>query len=124
MTSLATNSCPACQFANAPSANFCMRCGAPMHPAGGGGLQVGTAATAPAPVPGAATRAASAPMTSRPPSASGAVPRLSSQADSEPDYWLGRLIDGRYRVIARIGQGGMGLVYKVEHQRMGKIAAM
>jgi serine/threonine-protein kinase len=63
-------------------------------------------------------------MTARPPSASGAVPRLSSQTDSEPDYWLGRLIDGRYRVMARIGQGGMGLVYKVEHQRMGKIAAM
>jgi serine/threonine-protein kinase len=52
------------------------------------------------------------------------MPRLSSQADEEPDYWLGRLIDGRYRVIARVGQGGMGLVYKVEHQRMGKIAAM
>src|SRR4030095_11279532 len=29
-----------------------------------------------------------------------------------------------YRVISRIGQGGMGVVYKVEHQRMGKIAAM
>jgi serine/threonine-protein kinase len=40
------------------------------------------------------------------------------------DPWLNRLIDGRYRVLARIGQGGMGLVYKVEHQRMGKIAAM
>src|SRR6266702_3017046 len=37
---------------------------------------------------------------------------------------IGKLIDGRYRVIERIGAGGMGLVYKVEHQRMGKIAAM
>ncbi|MBI4508052.1 MAG: protein kinase [Deltaproteobacteria bacterium] len=40
------------------------------------------------------------------------------------DPWLGRLIDSRYRVLARLGQGGMGIVYKVEHQRMGKIAAM
>jgi len=42
----------------------------------------------------------------------------------EIDPLLGRLIDGRYRVIERIGTGGMGAVYKVEHQRMGKIAAM
>ncbi len=40
------------------------------------------------------------------------------------DPLLGRLIDSRYRVISRLGHGGMGVVYKVEHQRMGKIAAM
>src|SRR5262249_32458396 len=42
----------------------------------------------------------------------------------EVDTLIGRLIDGRYRVIERIGTGGMGAVYKVEHQRMGKLAAM
>jgi hypothetical protein len=40
------------------------------------------------------------------------------------DAWLGRVIDGRYRVQARIGTGGMGAVYRVEHVRMGKVAAM
>jgi tRNA A-37 threonylcarbamoyl transferase component Bud32 len=38
--------------------------------------------------------------------------------------WLGKVVDGRYRVIEVVGRGGMGVVYKVEHLRMGKIAAM
>lgn len=41
-----------------------------------------------------------------------------------PDPWVGRLVDNRYRVIEAIGRGGMGVVYKIEHQRMGKLAAM
>jgi serine/threonine-protein kinase len=40
------------------------------------------------------------------------------------DRWLGRVVDGRYRVVQRIGTGGMGVVYRVEHLRLGKIAAM
>ena len=38
--------------------------------------------------------------------------------------WLGTIVDGRFRVLEVIGRGGMGVVYKVEHVRMGKIAAM
>ena len=38
--------------------------------------------------------------------------------------WLGKIVDGRYRVIEVIGRGGMGVVYRVEHLRMGKVAAM
>ena len=38
--------------------------------------------------------------------------------------WLGRVVDGRYRVLEVIGRGGMGVVYRVEHLRMGKVAAM
>jgi serine/threonine protein kinase len=40
------------------------------------------------------------------------------------DPWLGRVIDGRYRVQARLGTGGMGIVYRVEHLHLGKTAAM
>ncbi|MFO0723976.1 MAG: protein kinase [Myxococcota bacterium] len=34
------------------------------------------------------------------------------------------IIDGRYRVLAKLGEGGMGAVYRVEHIRMGKIMAL
>ena len=40
------------------------------------------------------------------------------------DRWLGKIVDGRYRVEEVLGRGGMGVVYKITHQRMGKIAAM
>jgi serine/threonine protein kinase len=44
--------------------------------------------------------------------------------DEGADAWIGKVIDGRYRVQARVGSGGMGAVYRVEHVRMGKVAAM
>ena len=37
---------------------------------------------------------------------------------------MGRVVDGRYKVLGRIGAGGMGVVYRVEHLRLGKTAAM
>src|SRR5436305_13686188 len=40
------------------------------------------------------------------------------------DSMIGGVIDARYRMLGRIGSGGMGAVYKVEHLAMGKIAAM
>jgi serine/threonine-protein kinase len=52
--------------------------------------------------------------------ASAADRRVSASAQT----WLGKVVDGRYRVIEVIGRGGMGVVYKVEHVRMGKVAAM
>jgi serine/threonine-protein kinase len=76
-----------------------------------------------------------------PSGAAGAPDRTSSQAAAdamlaaEPSAgdrrlsdsnraWLGQVVDGRYRVLEVIGRGGMGVVYRVEHLRMGKIAAM
>ena len=37
---------------------------------------------------------------------------------------IDNLIDGRYRVLEELGRGAMGIVYRVEHAAMGKIAAL
>jgi len=40
------------------------------------------------------------------------------------DPLIGAVIGDRYRLLTRIGMGGMGSVYKSEHVRMGKIVAV
>jgi serine/threonine-protein kinase len=41
-----------------------------------------------------------------------------------PDPWIGRVLDGKYRVDSILGAGGMGSVYRVEHLRLGKVMAL
>lgn len=40
------------------------------------------------------------------------------------DPLVGALVGERYRILQRIGAGGMGAVYRVEHTRIGRVAAM
>ena len=35
------------------------------------------------------------------------------------DALIGRIIDGRYEIVARIGRGGMGAVYRSQHVQLG-----
>jgi serine/threonine-protein kinase len=95
--------CSICGAAYDPGTRFCGNCGAELRSEG----RVELAATA----PGGVRAFDLEPDPS--------VPRIDA-----PDPMLGRVIDGRYRVQTRLGQGGMGVVYRVEHVAMGKVAAM
>lgn len=44
--------------------------------------------------------------------------------DELADPLIGLVVAERYRIVERIGRGGMGIVYRVEHVRIGKILAM
>jgi serine/threonine protein kinase len=119
-----TYQCPRCQAELAAPSRFCGRCGAPMsdHDVDD------TPLVQPGPGSEGDRRADPGPGShsdsARPSRASTADPALRRRASDTQDRWLGRVIDDRYRVLEIIGRGGMGVVYKVEHLRMGKVAAM
>lgn len=46
------------------------------------------------------------------------------EGDELADPLIGLVVADRYRIVERIGRGGMGIVYRVEHVRIGKILAM
>src|SRR5258706_14256014 len=43
---------------------------------------------------------------------------------TDPDPMLGRLLDGRYRMIRKIGQGGMGAIYRAVHTGISRTCAV
>ncbi len=40
------------------------------------------------------------------------------------DPMIGRLLDNRYQIISKIGEGGMGAIYKAVHSEMGRTCAI
>ncbi|HEY9869240.1 MAG TPA: serine/threonine-protein kinase, partial [Candidatus Obscuribacterales bacterium] len=42
----------------------------------------------------------------------------------ETDPMVGTVLDGRYNILARLGEGGMSTVYKAQHRVTGRVAAL
>ncbi|MDB4990166.1 MAG: Serine/threonine protein kinase PrkC, regulator of stationary phase [Myxococcaceae bacterium] len=54
----------------------------------------------------------------------GAPTEALPEAGPSKDVLLGTLVDGRYRIDAQIGEGGMGVVYKATHIALNKTLAL
>ncbi|HSE98727.1 MAG TPA: hypothetical protein VLD57_10735, partial [Blastocatellia bacterium] len=49
---------------------------------------------------------------------------LIDEAAARQDHMLGTKLAGRYMLVRKIGQGGMGAIYKAVHTRMDRICAV
>ena len=128
-------SCPSCHKHNHPGTVQCAFCGAayptaeqpvvsvPARTVESRLVESGGHAPTPAPVSerGRVVPSSDPPPVSRRYDADSADDMLGVPV---ADPLIGVVVAERYRIVEPIGRGGMGIVYKVEHTRIGKLLAM
>src|SRR5678815_4434221 len=57
-------------------------------------------------------------------SPSDTVPSVSASQPTAPAEALGVALSGRYDIVRKIGEGGMGVVYEARHAKIGKRVAV
>jgi serine/threonine-protein kinase len=84
-----------------------------------------TISQAPLPSPPFSSPPVSSPPVSSPPVSSPPIPGAELQVMTDPLVGLeGQVVAGRYRVLQKLGEGGMGIVYLAEHITIEKKVAL
>ncbi|GMV12209.1 MAG: serine/threonine protein kinase [Myxococcales bacterium] len=99
-------SCPSCKHSNGAGSRYCSQCG----------VRLGTASFED--LEGPASKRVTG---------FGTLSEVRETADPDQpiaDPLIGTTVAGRYRIIEPLGRGGMGVVYRVEHARIGKLMAL
>ena len=106
--------CPSCATENLPTSRFCGNCAAPLA-----GVAISSEAetvATPGPVPLSQRPASRAPSTP--------VSTIASTSVDEGRFPPGAVLLERYRIVALLGQGGMGEVYRATDLTLGQPVAL